>query len=271
MTRRSFALAALAPDLPDIRTVTPDLTLPPLADGPPAPGRRVRVGSAELYHVLYLPVDWTPRRRYPVIVEYAGNGNYRNAYGDVSLGVPEGSHLGYGLSAGHGFIWLCLPYVGAGRRNEIQWWGDADATTAYCRAEVARVCRDYGGDPRRVLLAGFSRGAIACSYLGLRDEATSRLWRAFFAYSHFDGVREWPYPDSDRASALQRLRRLRNRRVFVCHENSVEATQSFVKSAGVRGQFTFERLAFRNHNDAWVLRDLAERRHARAWLRSALG
>jgi hypothetical protein len=261
---------ALAPEFPDIRTVTPDLVVPPLSEGTPAAGRRVRVGTADLYHVLYLPVDWTPRRRYPVIVEYAGNGGYRNAYGDVSLGVPEGSHLGYGLSGGRGFIWLCLPYVGAGAQNETQWWGDADATTAYCRRELARVCKDFGGDAQRVLLAGFSRGAIGCSYLGLRDDATARLWKAFFAYSHFDGVREWPYAASDRASAVARLRRLRGRRVFVCHENSIEATRAFVASAALPGRFTFERLAFRNHNDEWVLRDVAERRRARAWLRSAV-
>jgi hypothetical protein len=56
-------------------------------------------------------MDWKPGRRYPVIVEYAGNGNYANKYGDVSTGEVEGSKLGYGISGGNGFIWICLPYV----------------------------------------------------------------------------------------------------------------------------------------------------------------
>jgi len=255
---------------PDIRGVAPDLMVPPLANAAPAPGVRVRVNSRDaLYHVLYLPTDWRPGRRYPVIAEYAGNGNYRNRFGDESHGVPEGSHLGYGLSGGRGFIWLCLPYVD-GREIATQWWGDADATTAYARHTVAQVCRGYGGDARRVILAGFSRGAIACSYLGLRDEATAKLWRAFFAYSHFDGVRAWPYADSDQESALRRLRRLRGRPVFVCHEGSTTPTRQFLAAANIKARVTYQDLAFRNHNDAWVLRDIPERRAARAWLKSVL-
>lgn len=252
---------------PDLRSVEPDLTIPPLRDATPAAGRRVRVRrDGELYHTLYLPEDWRPRRRYPVIVEYAGNGGYRNAFGDESLGVPEGSKLGYGLSGGRGFLWLCLPYVTPQRTLALRWWGDPDLTTEYCRREVARVCAEHGGDARRLLLAGFSRGAIGCSYLGLRDEETSRLWRAFFAYSHFDGVRQWPYAGSSREQALLRLRRLRNRPVFVCHEESVEPTRAFLDGAPVKGRFTYQAIGFRNHNDAWVLRDCAERRRARAWL-----
>ena len=273
MTRRSFLIAAQG-SLPDLRDVVPDLVVPTLEDGEPAAGRRVRVSSQdapELYHVLYLPTDWQPRGRYPVIVEYAGNGNYRNAYGDVSLGVPEGSNLGYGLSGGQGYLWLCLPYVNLEeRRNQTLWWGSADATNEYGRRVLQQVCRRYGGDPKRVLLAGFSRGAIACSYLGLRDDRTAGQWRAFFAYSHFDGVRSWPYAESDRESALRRLRRLRGRPVFVCHEGSVEATRDFLTNGRVKGRFTYEPIRLRNHNDAWVLRDLPERRLARAWLQQVM-
>jgi len=274
MTRRSFVLAAQA-SLPDLRELAPDLVVPPLVAGEPAAGCRVRVltpGAPELYHVIYLPTDWQPRRRYPVIVEYAGNGNYRNAYGDVSLGVPEGSNLGYGLSGGQGYLWLCLPYVDpVARRNQTIWWGDAEATNEYGQDVLRQVCQRYGGDPQRVLLSGFSRGAIACSYLGLRDDPTADQWRAFFAYSHFDGVRRWPHPDSDPESALRRLRRLRGRPVFVCHEGSAEATRAFLTAARVEGRFTYEPILLRNHNDAWVLRDLPERRRARAWLREVMG
>jgi hypothetical protein len=267
ITRRDLLRTAVAA-APDLRSVAPDLHVPPLRNLTPAPGRRVRVErEGSLYHVLYLPTDWRPGRRYPVIVEYAGNGGYRNAFGDESLGTPEGSKLGYGLSGGRGFIWICLPYVDPGRKIATQWWGDPDLTTAYCRRELGRLCDQHGADPRRIILAGFSRGAIAVSYLGLRDEETSRWWRGFFAYSHFDGVRDWPYGDSTRAAALQRLRRLRGRPVFVCHEQSVQPTRAFLTESRVPGRFTFQPIRFRNHNDAWVLRDVAERRAARKWLR----
>ena len=240
-------------------------------------GQRVRqalpdFSGAEVHHVLYLPQDWKPRGKYPVIVEYAGNGNYRNSYGDVSEGTVEGSNLGYGLSGGKGFIWLCLPYVdSANGTNQILWWGDAAATVAYAKEAVRMVCAEYGGDPERVLLAGFSRGAIACNYIGLRDDEISRLWRAFLPYSQYDGVRKWPYPDCDRDSALQRLRRLNGRPQFIIHENSVEETRAYLDSTGVKAPFTFRTLEFRNHNDTWALRDIPERREARAWMSKVLG
>src|ERR1700751_4926193 len=74
---------------PDIRTVSPDLTTPLVVDDNPAPGLRVRLTlpeyrTTDIHHALYLPVNWRAHRRYPVIVEYAGNGNFRNSYGDVS-------------------------------------------------------------------------------------------------------------------------------------------------------------------------------------------
>ena len=272
MLRRHFLAAAWqAAELPDIRSVPPDLVVPEWSDGPAAAGRRVKVAVAGtgIYHVLYLPVDWKPRRRYPVIVEYAGNGGYENQFGDISTGRPEGSNLGYGLTAGHGAIWLCLPYVDpVNQRNQLTWWGDADATAAYARRTVDQVCRDFGGDRRRLVLAGFSRGAIACNYIGLRDKAIAGLWRGFFAYSHYDGVRQWNYPEDDRVSALKRLQRLGRRPVFACHERSVEATREYLAGTGVRGRFTLRALPFRNHNDAWVLRNVPLRREARAWLTS---
>jgi hypothetical protein len=203
-----------------------------------------------------------------VIVEYAGNGNYKNAYGDISTGEVEGSKLGYGISGGEGFIWICLPYVDVRReKNEIIWWGDVAATVAYARNAVRRVCEDYGGDPKSVILSGFSRGAIACNYLGLHDDEIAQLWRAFIAYSHYDGVIDtWPYAGADRNSAGRRLARLNGRSVFVCQERSVAQTEAYIESAGVQESFTFQRIGFRNHNDAWVLRDIPERRAVRNWL-----
>jgi len=262
--------------LPDIRSVRPDLQVPPMVTGKPAPGKRVRRVAPEyrgtqVYHTLYLPADWRAGRRYPVIVEYAGNGPYRNRYGDVSTGVVEGSKLGYGLSGGRGFIWLCLPYVNSKQKiNQRQWWGDAGATVEYCKLAVRRVCEDYGGDSSAVFLAGFSRGAIACGYLGLHDDEIADIWLAFIPYSHYDGVRRWGYAGSDRASAIERLGRIRGRASFICHEGSVADTKRYVEASGVGAAFTFRAIPFRNHNDGWALRDIPTRRAARAWIRRVL-
>lgn len=278
-----FLLAALlmtaatsATELPDLRSVPADLTLPALGTEAPAAGTRVKHFLAEyvgtqVYHALYLPADWKPGVQFPVIVEYAGNGGYSNRFGDVSLGVPEDSKLGYGISGGKGFIWICMPYVNVGRTNICtQWWGDVDATLDYCKQAVRLVCDQYGGDPSAVILTGFSRGAIGCGYLGLHNDEIAKLWRAFIPYSHYDGVTQWPYACSDAASARERMKRLNGRPSFVCHEGGVEATRQFIAASGVSAPFVFQVVPFRNHSDEWILRESPARRTLRAWLKEVL-
>ena len=234
-----------------------------------------------MYHVLYLPTDWTPEKQFPVIVEFAGNGSYQNTFGDTSSGRVEGSNLGYGLSKGAGFLWLCLPYLNeAGDANVTQWWGDiplhSPATTVdYCKKVVPWICKNYGGDPKRVVLCGFSRGAIAVNYIGLHDDTIASLWCAFIVYSHYDGVIEsWGYPKGDRASARQRLTRLGKRPQFILHEYStisrenLAATRSYLEMTGFDLQaIRFSETGFRNHSDAWILRPSPARMTLRKWLR----
>ena len=278
MTCLLVALTLLAAPPRDIRDVEPDLVVPEVTAGEAAAGRRVKQTLAEykdtqVYHILYLPTDWTPdaKKRWPVIVEYAGNGPYHDKLGDVSTGEVEGNKLGYGISAGKGFIWLCLPYVNRKQGiNQRQWWGDVEATVDYCKQAVRQTCDQYGGDPQAVILAGFSRGAIACGYIGLHDDEIAKLWRAFIPYSHYDGVRRWGYADDDRDAALVRLKRLGNRPSFVCHENSVDETRRYIESTGVKAPFTFRSLGFRNHNNAWVLRPSDDRATLRAWVSEVL-
>lgn len=277
-----------APETRDIRSVPADLAIPSLATGSPAAGKRVaqaHPGWAHtgVHHVLYLPTNWQPGKNYPVIVEYQGNGGYRSRYGDICTGQVEDSKLGYGMSAGKDFIWICLPYLNeTGTANVSKWWGNAPThrpgkTIDYCKKTVPWICEEYGGDPSRVVLAGFSRGSIACNYIGLHDDEIARLWCAFVPYSVYDGVREgWPFPLSDRASALTRLRRLGSRPQFICSEasspgspTSLASTREFIANSGHRGNFTFRATGYRNHNDAWVLRPGPARRHLRNWLQRA--
>ncbi|MCB1232834.1 MAG: hypothetical protein KDN19_21495 [Verrucomicrobiae bacterium] len=266
--------------VPDISTIAPDLTIPEIADGEPAPGKRARFplfpDSPPV--ILYLPTDWSAEKKFPVLIELAGNGNYRNAYGDVSTGRPEGSKLGYGLSGGRGFIWTCVPYLNdAGNEIAITWWGDApehrpDSTVAFLKRAVPALCEKFSGDPDRVVLCGFSRGAIAANAIGLHDDEIAKLWRGFICYSHYDGVRDgWPFTGSDRPSALERLRRLGGRPQLICHETSggtlnLAATRGYLEQTGIEGDFTFLETGFRNHNDAWTLRPSPARDAAREWL-----
>ena len=276
-----FALAlpiARAPgaDPVNVNRLPADLVVPVAEEGEAAPGRRVFAATpgwegTAVRHVTYLPRDWRPGSSLPVLVEYPGNGGYRNDHGDVSDGTPEGCTLGYGLSAGEGFVWVCLPFVAqspdGGREVCREWWGDLEETKRYCTATVQDVCRRFGGDASRVVLCGFSRGAIACNHVGLHDDAIAALWRGFFCHSHYDGVRSWPYAGSDRAAAVARLRRLGRRPQWISHELDVGPTRDFVEGSGVAGEFEFTAIPYPNHTAGWVLRDIPERARAREWLR----
>ena len=213
------------------------------------------------------PVE--PDGKYPVIVEYPGNGGYENKLGDKSTGRVEDCKLGYGISGGKGFIWICLPFVDPkAKAHALTWWGDPDATAAYCRKAVTGVCRDFGGDPDAIILTGFSRGAIACNYIGLRDDETAKLWRAMIVHSHYDGVRRWGYADDDSAAARRRLQRFKGRPQFITHEMSIDATRAFLKDAEVDA--TLRALPYPNHSDVWVLKDVPERAELRKWLARVL-
>lgn len=255
-----------------------DLTVPPVVDGLPQAGMRVwqRLPGYEewtIAHALYLPTDWQTGARTlaPVLVEFPGNGNYTNKLGDRSDGRVQDCRMGFGLSGGRGCLWVSLPFLDPKTKGHaLTWWGDPDVTAEYCRKAVAHVCDEYGGDRDRVVLVGFSRGAIAGNYIGLRDDATARLWRAFFLHSHYDGVRPWPYPDSDPASALARLQRLGTRPQFLSHELTTASTRAYVEKTRVEGNFTFVDIPYPNHSPDWLLKDLPERKTARDWLADVL-
>ena len=106
--------------------VSVDLTVPAVTDAAPAPGTRVRqfnkdyVGS-RVYHTLYLPTDWKPDRKYPVIVEYAGN-----KLRTTSLGTVEGSSLGYGVTGGKG---VNVVYDSVGKDT---WDGSLSCLAPFC-------------------------------------------------------------------------------------------------------------------------------------------
>ncbi|MCH2332071.1 MAG: hypothetical protein MK312_11135, partial [Roseibacillus sp.] len=78
---------------------------------------------------------------------------------------------------------------GEGRANGRRWWGskpehEPQPTVHYCRQAVKHICSEFGGDQERLVLCGFSRGAIACNFIGLHDDQVASLWKAFIPYRH---------------------------------------------------------------------------------------
>ncbi len=171
---------------------------PPVTDDAPAAGKRVRVttpgsgyeGNPNVYHTLYLPPEWVPGQQYPVIIEYGGNG-----------WTVEANKLGYYQSAGTGYIWVSMPNIDQNSTlgdksddfNTTSWWGSeglddigAADDAAYAMATVIDVIENYGGDHSSVFVTGFSRGAVACGWLGRLDAAMADIWLGFIPHSHHD-------------------------------------------------------------------------------------
>ena len=265
-----------------------DLVLPPLTEQGPQPGKRATVIATEyagtkVHHLIALPDDWTPDwkargKRWPVIAEYTGN--YFPASG--SSGEVEGAGLGYGLSRGKA-IWVILPYVAKDHQhNEITWWGDIDATVDYAKTNIPRICAEFGGDAKRVVLCGFSRGAIGVSFLGLHDDEIAKLWCGLWAHDHFDGVQAWTAPWGAplahyREEASGRLRRLQGRPVLISQAYPGNQTRDFVEPLAAQnvdyltidmgalyGKFPNDAVKH-PHNDRWPLRDCAPTTVARSW------
>lgn len=252
-----------------------DLVTPKMTELPPAAGRRVRMVAPEykdtaVYHALYLPTNWSAEHTYPVVVEYTGN--QFAACG--STGEVKDAHLGYGLTSGKDFIWVSMPYIEVGgKENALLWWGDRQATIDYCKRNLSRIWKEFGGDPNRTFLCGFSRGALATSYIGLADDEIAAFWKGFITHDHFDGERTWNYPLCDRQSALKRLHRLQGRPVLVCGGGN-----DFLKDHLDLADFTFLRPPIADlfdipeagvihpHTDLWMHRESKWQKKARNWL-----
>ena len=265
-----------------------DLVLPPMTSGKPQPGKRAAVIAPEyagtkVRHLIALPDDWTPDwkargKSWPVIAEYTGN--YFPTSG--STGEVEGAALGYGLARGKA-IWVVLPYVAKDhQKNERTWWGDIDATVGYAKTNLPRICAEFGGDPKKVILCGFSRGAIGVSFLGLHDDEVAKLWCGLWAHDHFDGVTAWTAPWGAplaryREEAAVRLRRLQGRPVLISQAYPGNQTRDFVEPLAAKnvdyltidmgalyGKFPNDAVKH-PHNDRWPLRDGDATTIARGW------
>ena len=294
----------------DVRAVLPDLYTPPMSRSAPGPGRRVAATTpgwpAAAYHAVYLPSEWSNASTaplLPLIVELSGNGPWASPYGDQSSGRPEGSNLGFGVTAGMGAVWVSLPMLAAGGDFvETWWWGcpavppftgsppaTAGAGAGHCGAlcnttaavrfladTVRYATRAYHADPARVVIAGFSRGAVGVNYLGLANDDVASLWAGSIAYAHYDGQpmdAKNPYPNAGPPASYDRLRRLGRRPQYIVAElnGSFVETAPYLNASGVAVNATFAETGFCNHNDAWTLRPSKARDALRAWFWASIG
>ncbi len=189
------------------------LVVPSATEGLPGPGKRVymTLAGSPVRYVLYLPPDWDPGRSFPIIAEYSGNIFYfKNTY---STGKADEGNIGFGMSNGEGAIWVNLPFLSLDRSHEqLDGFGNLDATAEYARKVIREVVEKYAGDPGAVFLAGFSRGGAACGFVGLRNNDIADVWLAFHSVGGGDGA---GWFGSEMPGAIERGARMKGRSSFI--------------------------------------------------------
>ena len=243
------------------------IDVPNMETGAPQAGKRVLYQlpgdeATNIYIALYLPTDWEAGLTYPVIAEYPGNIFYQPQ--GWSPGRPEQCMIGYGVSQGVGAIWVSLPFidrsVGVGEISE-NGFGHTDDTTQYAKDVIAHLIANYGGDANNLFLSGFSRGAIACGYIGLRDAAIGALWKGFIPCQHYDGS---AWNQSNMAGALTRAPNFIGESIF--QTDNSESTYGALMDATPGTEFWVDSgLGF--HDPAMFLDDRLSTQHVRRWFR----
>ena len=122
-----------------------------------------------------------------MLVEYTGN--KFPACG--STGEVKGANLGY-LSGGKDLSGLNALTFKKEKENAVTWWGDRQATIDYCKVNLPRICREFGGIPTTCLSAGFP---------AVPSHAVTSDWRMMKSlpsgrndpHDHFDGQNKWGY------------------------------------------------------------------------------
>ena len=242
---------------------SPRLVVPLMQMEKPTPGKLVKQQlsqylGTDVFHSLYLPTNWQSGKKYPVIVEYAPNIFYHAAC--YSTGKVEDVVTAYGISKGQDYILVSLPFVSLdGKQNETNGWGSADLTTEYALKAVRSVCEDYGGDPAGIFITGFSRGAIAAGYIGLRNDEIADSWLGFIACQHTDGD-GWGKSDVD---ADVRIARLRGRSVFLI-DNSSYPWALKVPTAG--SDLKIDKSGIGAHSAASFLDNRSSTTNVRVWV-----
>lgn len=241
------------------------LEVPEMVEDKPSVGKRVRFSldrkvKDDKYISLYLPKNWVKGEKYPVIVEFPGNIHY--VKGCYSTGRPEQCVMGYGMTKGEGAIWICMPFlksaIGPVAENK---WGNPDETVNYTIEIVREICKNYGGDEENVIVTGFSRGAIACGFIGLRNEEIAALWKGIHICQHYDGD---GWGGATKQGALDRIKNFSGESFF-CTDNDHKVLKDIFESSKVKATFVNSGLGA--HSCAMFLDDRPSTLKVREWFK----
>jgi len=241
------------------------LTVPEVEEGVSFPGKRVRVylpEYPEAYYVLLLPYNYTDRIKLPVIFESPGNPCLKG-----SDGLPDTSCLGYGICHGIDYIWVCVPFVtNTGSILRSYWGKDPLSTVSFWLAVLDDLNSKFRIANDKIVLAGFSRGAVSTSYIGNYNDEISSKWCAYFAHSHFDGCCQTLLGSSD-----ERINRIQKKKVLITvgeKDIAKKCSQGAYEKLIKKGcSATYIEVPDLKHSPSWILEDSESAYKAREWLR----
>ncbi|VGO18178.1 hypothetical protein [Pontiella sulfatireligans] len=240
------------------------MTVPNMETRKYAAGKRVRYQllehrNTDIYSVLYLPKTWTRHGKYPVIVEFPGNIYYTGSV--YSSGRPEQCAIGYGMSKHEEVIWVSVPFVDYDLNENVEsGFGNADDTADYTVKLVNELVDSFGGDKDNVVITGFSRGALACGYIGRRNDVIASLWKGFHPCQHYDGD---GWNGADMNGAKERAKRIGKSPVFHTDNERHEALKTMLSEVGA--DVTFASSGLGAHATAMFLDDRPSTVQLRDW------
>jgi hypothetical protein len=168
------------------------------------------------------------------------------------------------MTSGNNVIWISLPFVDRPNADIVEnGFGshDGDDTATYAIDVIDAICTNWGGDRDHLFLCGFSRGAIACGYIGLRNESIAKLWKGFVACQHYDGS---PWRQSRMEDAVRRAPRFRGKAIFQV-DNSRQQYQAVVDATDPSVTWTWAKSGLGYHATAMFLDDRPLATELRQW------
>lgn len=240
--------------------VKPILNLPPIIEsGFPEPGKRTIVyleKYPEAPYVLFLPYNFCEERKWPVIVELLCSSNN-----------PKCAVLGYGLTRGMNCIWITVPYIN--NEGKVSGWYFPESTVNYWLAVLDDLNAKFSIDNKKIVIAGFSLGAMATSGIGNWNDTISSKWAGYFAHAHFD---KCCYRQA--GDYKERLGRFKNKKVLITVGGRDPAKRCSLKCykrlLEKKVTVDFMEIPDVTHSPKWILEDSEYAEYARRWLNSII-
>jgi hypothetical protein len=241
------------------------LIVPKIEEGIPEAGKRVKIHLPEYpeaYYILFLPYNFTHTAQFPIIFESPGN-----IYNEISDGLPDSACLGYGISFGMDYIWVCVPFIDDQGIIVTRWYGDNPLSSVnFWLAVLDDLNSRLSVAKDKIILSGFSRGAIGVCCIGNYNDEIASKWSAYFAHSHFDGCCI-PIPGLD-----MRLNRIGKKKVLITvGENDLAkgcSKEAYEKLLRKGHAVSYIEVPSLEHSPFWILENSESAENARNWLKN---